>query len=123
MQPAINIQSNAKNITINSSGLVLVSLPGQEEPANVGAIQLALFPNEGGLEAMGKNLMLESTTSGTPVIVGSGASGAGTLLQGFVESSNVNAIEEVAQLIRAQRAYEINAKVMQTADRMMATRS
>ena len=122
LQPAINIQSNAKNITINSSGLVLVSLPGQGEPANVGAIQLALFPNEGGLEAMGNNLMLESTTSGPPVIVGSGTSGAGTLLQGFVEASNVNAIEEVAQLIRAQRAYEINAKVMQTADRMMATR-
>ena len=120
LQPAINIQSNAKNITINSSGVVLVSLPGQEEPANVGSIQLALFPNEGGLESMGNNLMLQTSTSGDPVVVGPGVSGAGTLVQGFLEGSNVNAIEEVANLIRAQRAYEMNAKVMQTADRMMA---
>lgn len=120
LQPAINVQANAKKITINAAGVVLVTLPGQEDPANVGAVQLALFPNEGGLESMGNNLLLPTSKSGDPLIVSAGSSGGGTLLQGFVEASNVNPIEEVAQLIRAQRAYDMNAKVMETADKMMA---
>ena len=122
LQPAINIQANAQKITINSSGIVLVKIPGQMEPANVGLIQLALFPNQGGLQSMGDNLLIPTTQSGEPLIVGPGLAGAGTLHQGFVEASNVNPIEEVAQLIRAQRAYDMNSKVMQTADQMMASR-
>ena len=123
LQPAINIQSNAEKITINSSGVVLVTLPGQEDPANVGSIQLALFPNEGGLDSMGNNLLIPTTKSGDPVVISAGSIGAGTLIQGFIEASNVNPIQEVAQLIRAQRAYDMNSKVMQTADQMMKTRS
>ena len=121
VQPNITIPSNAIDVTINSSGEVLAKLQGTVAPQNVGQIQLATFPNDAGLEAVGDNLYLESPASGSPSAGTPGASGYGTILQGFLETSNVNAVAEVSQLISAQRAYEMNSKVIQTSDEMMGT--
>ncbi len=118
--PNITVPTNARDITVNSTGTVLATIPGQQEPSNVGTIQLVLFPNQGGLKAVGDNLYVPTTQSGGASIVAAGEDGGGTILQGFVESSNVNPIEEITNLIRAQRAYDMNSKVMKTADEMMA---
>jgi len=120
LQPDIAVPQNAQKISINSSGSVLATVPGQQVPANVGTIQLVLFPNEGGLKAVGNSLFVPTTNSGAPSVVVAGQGGGGTILQGFVENSNVNPIEEITNLIRAQRAYDMNSKVMKTADQMMA---
>jgi flagellar basal-body rod protein FlgG len=121
VQPNITIPTNAVDVTINSSGEVLAKLQGTVAPQNVGQIQLAIFPNDAGLEAVGDNLYLESPASGSPSASTPGDSGYGTILQGFLETSNVNAVSEVSQLISAQRAYEMNSKVIQTSDEMMGT--
>lgn len=118
--PGIQIPIDARDVTINSSGGVLVVQGGNPTPVNVGEIQIAIFPNEGGLRAEGNNLFTETAASGAAGAVAPGAGGAGTLLQGFIEVSNVNPVEEIAEMIRAQRAYDINSKVIQTADQMMA---
>ena len=120
LQPNITVPTNAREVTINASGTVLATVPGQDTPANVGTIQLVLFPNEGGLSAVGDNLYVPTTQSGGAAVAAAGEGGAGTILQGYVESSNVNPIEEITNLIRAQRAYDMNSKVMQTADQMSA---
>jgi flagellar basal-body rod protein FlgG len=119
--PNITVNTNAIDVTINSTGEVLVKLQGQVAPANAGQIQLASFPNDAGLEAIGDNLYLETPASGTPAGSSPGSSGYGTLLQGFLETSNVNAVSEVTELISAQRAYEMNSKVIKTSDEMMGT--
>ena len=119
--PNITVNTNAIDVTINSTGQVLVKLQGQVAPANAGQIQLASFPNDAGLEAIGDNLYLESPASGTPAASAPGTAGYGTLLQGFLETSNVNAVSEVSELISAQRAYEMNSKVIKTSDEMMGT--
>ncbi len=121
VSPNITIPTNAVDVTINSTGEVLVKLEGQVAPSNVGQIQLAIFPNDAGLEAIGDNLYLETPASGTSSTSTPGASGYGTILQGFLETSNVNAVAEVSELISAQRAYEMNSKVIQTSDEMMGT--
>jgi len=120
VQPLTTVQSNASEITVNSTGTVQVTLPGQQDPINVGSLQLVLFPNEGGLKAVGNNMYVPTEGSGGPVAVAAGEGGSGTILQGFVEASNVNPIEEITNLIRAQRAYDMNSKIIQTADQMMA---
>ena len=119
--PNITVNTNAIDVTINSTGEVLVKLQGQVAPANAGQIQLASFPNDAGLEAIGDNLYMETPASGTPAASSPGSSGYGTLLQGFLETSNVNAVSEVTELISAQRAYEMNSKVIKTSDEMMGT--
>nr|HIL74419.1 flagellar basal-body rod protein FlgG [Rhodospirillales bacterium] len=119
--PNITVDSNAIDVTINSTGEVLVKLQGSVTPTNAGQIQLASFPNDAGLEAMGSNLYQESPASGASTTGTPGSTGYGTLLQGFLETSNVNAVAEVSELISAQRAYEMNSKVIQTSDQMMAT--
>jgi len=119
--PNITVDSNAIDVTINSTGEVLVKLQGSVTPTNAGQIQLASFPNDAGLEAMGSNLYQETPASGTATTGTPGATGYGTLLQGFLETSNVNAVAEVSELISAQRAYEMNSKVIQTSDQMMST--
>jgi flagellar basal-body rod protein FlgG len=119
--PNITVDSNAIDVTINSTGEVLVKLQGSVTPTNAGQIQLASFPNDAGLEAMGSNLYQESPASGAATTGTPGSTGYGTLLQGFLETSNVNAVAEVSELISAQRAYEMNSKVIQTSDQMMAT--
>jgi flagellar basal-body rod protein FlgG len=119
--PNITVNTNAIDVTINNTGEVLVKLQGQVAPANAGVITLATFPNDAGLEAVGNNLYLETPASGTPTVANPGAEGYGTLLQGFLETSNVNAVAEVSELISAQRAYEMNSKVIKTSDEMMGT--
>jgi flagellar basal-body rod protein FlgG len=121
LQPGITIPNNAIDVTINQSGEVLVKIEGQVAFSNVGRIQVATFPNEAGLHAKGDNLLTETPASGAPIVGNPGAIGFGSILQGFLETSNVNAVEEISNLISAQRAYEMNSKVIQTSDEMMGT--
>ena len=121
LQPGIAVPSNAIDITINGSGQVLAKIQGQVAMQTVGQIQISNFPNEAGLEAIGDNLYLETPASGTATSGAPGAVGFGSVLQGFLETSNVNAVEEISSLISAQRAYEMNSKVIQTSDEMMGT--
>ena len=93
------------------------------QPQNVGQLQLAVFPNAAGLEARGGNLYLETPASGNPIVANPASPGIGSILQGFLETSNVNAVEEISNLISAQRAYEMNSKVIQTSDDMMGSLS
>lgn len=119
VQPGITIPNNAVDVTVNASGQVLVKIANQPQLTNVGQIQLALFPNDAGLEALGENMLQESNASGAPLVGNPGDDGYGTLQQGALESSNVNVVEEITALIQAQRAYEMNSKVIQTGDQMM----
>ena len=121
IQPNITVPSNAVDVSINTSGEVLVKLDGQVAYSNVGQINTAIFPNDAGLESIGSNLYLETPASGNASTAAPGTTGYGTILQGFLETSNVNAVEEISNLISAQRAYEMNSKVIQTSDDMMGT--
>ncbi len=121
VQPGVTIPSNATAVTINSSGEVQVTLDGQTNPTTVGQIQLAVFPNEAGLEAHGNNLLTQSAASGSPTAGNPGAIGYGTMMQGYVETSNVNVVTEITSLISAQRAYEMNSRVITTSDQMLST--
>jgi flagellar basal-body rod protein FlgG len=123
VQPNITIPSNATDITIDSTGQVQVKIPGQVAPQTVGQLQLATFANQAGLLAIGENLYLETPASGAPTTGSPGSDEFGKIQQGFLETSNVNVVEEVTNLITAQRAYEMNSKVIQTSDQMMATLS
>lgn len=118
--PGVQVPPDAVDISINATGEVLVKQDGDATPTNVGFVQLAMFPNEGGLNAEGNNLYTATAASGVASLVNPGEGGAGSVLQGFIETSNVNAVEEIAEMIRAQRAYDMNSKVIQTADQMMA---
>ncbi len=120
VSPGVTIPAAARSISINASGGVEVKLDGLVAPLNVGQIQLATFANEAGLEASGNNLLLESAASGLATLSTPGSAGYGTLQQGFLETSNVDAVSEITNLINAQRAYELNSKVITTADEMMA---
>lgn len=119
LEPAITIPQNATDIAINASGEVLATIPNQVDPQTLGQIQTVTFINENGLSAMGNNLYLESTASGTPIIGTPGLEGFGTILQGFLESSNVNPVTELTNLIKAQRVYEMNSKVVSKSDEML----
>lgn len=121
VQPGITVPTDAIDITINASGQVEVKLDGQVTPTVAGQIQLAVFPNEAGLLAIGDNLFLESPASGAPTTGNPATAGFGSLQQGFLETSNVNVVEEITNLITAQRAYEMNSKVIETSDQMLAT--
>ena len=121
VQPGITIPANATNVTINATGQVQVNLSGQTAPSTVGQIQIEVFPNQAGLDAQGDNLFLQSAASGNPVTGAPGAPGFGSVLQGFVESSNVNVVSEITSLITAQRAYEMNSRVITTSDQMLST--
>ncbi len=121
LQPGITIPSDAVDVTINNSGQVLVKTQGQTALTNAGQIQLAVFPNEAGLTALGNNLFSVTEASGTAVVGNPGAVGYGGLQQGFLEASNVNVVQEITNLIQAQRSYEMNSKVIQTGDQMLNT--
>ena len=121
VQPGITIPTNAIDVTINNSGEVLVKVEGTVALSNVGQLQISTFLNDAGLQAVGDNLYKETPASGTASSSTPGSTGHGTILQGFLETSNVNAVEEVSNLISAQRAYEMNSKVIQTSDEMMGT--
>ncbi|MBT3358851.1 MAG: flagellar basal-body rod protein FlgG [Rhodospirillales bacterium] len=119
--PGISIPSNAIDVTINESGEVLVKLDGQTTLSNVGQIQIAVFQNDAGLEAVGNNLFIETPASGSAIAGNPAATDFGSILQGFLETANVNAVEEITELISAQRAFEMNSKVVTTADDVLNT--
>ncbi len=120
VQPAITIPANATSVSIGEDGTVSVSEPNQTQAAQVGSIQLALFPNPGGLLGIGGNLFVPTTASGDPLVGAPGsAEGLGSLQQGMVEESNVSVVEQFIQMILAQRSYEANSKVVQAANQML----
>jgi len=121
LAPGITVPANATDVTINASGEVMAKVEGQINLVNLGKIQLVLFANPAGLENTGDNLLVETAASGAPTVGNPGAGGFGSLAQGFLETSNVNPIQEIANLIKAQRAYELNAKVIETAEKMAST--
>jgi flagellar basal-body rod protein FlgG len=121
VQPAITIPGDATKVSISKSGQVEVIQAGQTNPSIVGVLELATFVNDGGLKALGGNLLQETAASGAPTSGTPGSVGIGTLVQGWTEASNVDAVAEITALIVAQRAYEMNSKVISTADNMLAT--
>jgi flagellar basal-body rod protein FlgG len=121
VQPGITIPTTAIDITINGSGQVQAKIQGQAALQTVGQLTVATFANEAGLESIGDNLYLETPASGSATSAAPGSSGFGAILQGFLETSNVNAVEEISNLISAQRAYEMNSKVIKTSDEMLGT--
>jgi flagellar basal-body rod protein FlgG len=123
VQPGVTIPQNAVDVTVSKTGEVQVTVAGDPQPQTVGNLELATFMNDAGLEAKGDNLFLETSASGTPNVAAPGEPGFGTLTQGFVEASNVNPVAEITALITAQRAYEMNSRVVKTADEMLATTS
>ena len=119
IQPAITIPANAQSITIGRDGVVSVTQPDSPQPVQVGTLQIATFINPVGLQSVGENLYVETGSSGTPNINTPGLDGTGLLTQGYVETSNVNVVEELVNMIQTQRAYEINSKAVQTSDQML----
>lgn len=121
VQPDITIPQGAVSVSVSKTGEVQVKLDGQATMQTVGQLELATFVNEAGLEAMGDSMFKESGSSGQPIVSTPGQPGFGTLSQGFIEASNVNPVSEITALITAQRAYEMNSRVLKTADEMLQT--
>ncbi|MEX0697174.1 MAG: flagellar basal-body rod protein FlgG [Dongiaceae bacterium] len=121
VMPGITVPDDATSVTVNATGEVLVQISGTVAPQNIGQFELAVFANEGGLQAIGDNLLLETGASGPAIVATPGSAGFGTLQQGFLETSNVNVVSEITNLITAQRAYEMNSKVIQASDDMMGS--
>jgi flagellar basal-body rod protein FlgG len=119
LQPVITIPQDAQTITIGTDGTVSVVVPGNAQPQEMGNIQLVDFVNPGGLQATGGNLFLETASSGNPILGMAGQDGLGALQQGTLENSNVDIVEEMVNMITTQRAYEMNSKVVSTADQML----
>lgn len=119
VQPAIIIPADAGTLTIGKDGIVSVTVSGQTAQQQIGQLTLSTFINETGLESIGENLYLETQSSGAPNEATPGLNGAGTLQQGYVETSNVNVAEELVNMIQTQRAYEINSKAISTSDQML----
>ena len=121
VQPEITIPDDAVEIYVNNSGEVWVKQDGETDEVNVGQLELATFPNEAGLEAIGDNLFTETAASGAPILDNPDTEGFGSILQGYLVTSNVNPVTEITELVSAQRAYEMNSKVISTADQMLST--
>jgi flagellar basal-body rod protein FlgG len=119
LEPAVTIPADTTEITVGMDGTVSVLQGGSTTPSTVGQIQLAQFPNDGGLLALGKNLFAETTASGAPTTGTAGEDGLGTINSGYLEGSNVQIVEELVNLIIAQRAYESNSKAIQASDKML----
>jgi flagellar basal-body rod protein FlgG len=117
--PGITIPNNAQNVTVGNDGTVSVTVQGNPTPQTVGQIQLANFINPAGLDPKGQNLFTETASSGTPTNGAPMSDGLGVLQQGYVETSNVNVVEELVAMIQTQRAYEMNSKAIQTSDQML----
>jgi len=117
--PGITVPPNAQSVTIGNDGTVSVTVPGTATPNTIGQIQLANFVNPAGLDPKGQNLFAETASSGTPNPGAPNANGLGALQQGYVETSNVNVVEELVSMIQTQRAYELNSKAVQTSDQML----
>jgi flagellar basal-body rod protein FlgG len=119
VQPAITIPANATSVTIGQDGVVTITQAGAAAPVQIGSMQLATFINPAGLESMGQNMYMETASSGTPSTNVPGTNGTGSLSQGYVETSNVNVVEELVNMIQSQRAYEINSKAITVSDQML----
>lgn len=119
LSPPITVPAAAKSVTVGADGTVSVTTAASATPTTVGQIQLATFMNPAGLDPRGQNLYAESPASGTPQSGAPGTNGTGSLSQGYVETSNVNVVEELVAMIQTQRAYEINSKAIQTSDQML----
>jgi len=123
VQPGITIPQGAVDIVVSRTGEVQIKTADSPQMQTVGQLELATFINEAGLEAQGDNLFVETDASGQPNVSAPGEPGFGTLQQGFLETSNVNPVSEITALISAQRAYEMNSRIVKTADEMLATTS
>ena len=121
VQPEIVIPADAIDVTVSQTGIVSATIGNATTSTQLGTLELATFVNQAGLVAIGKNLFRETEASGTPTLGAPGSNGVGTLLQGSIENSNVNLVEELTHMITAQRAFEINSKVVTTADQMLQT--
>ncbi|HLI17604.1 MAG TPA: flagellar basal-body rod protein FlgG [Rhodanobacteraceae bacterium] len=119
ISPSITIPPNAQAVTIGKDGTVSITMPGQAAPTSVGTLQLAEFINPAGLQPTGDNLYVETASSGSPQIGQPGVNGMGTLQQGALETSNVNVVEALVDMIQTQRAYEMNSKAISTTDSML----
>jgi len=119
IDPGITIPSETLSVTIGSDGTVSVLAAGQNQPSQVGTLQLADFINPQGLQPIGENLFKETVASGNPQTGTPGLNGLGTFIQGAVEASNVNPVEELVEMIETQRSYEMNSKAIQTVDEML----
>ncbi len=119
VQPGITFPADTISVTIAPDGTVSALQPGNVAPTQVGTLQLATFINPAGLISMGENLYKETAASGTPNVATPGTNGTGLLNQGYTETSNVNVVEELVNMIQTQRAYEINSKSIQTSDQML----
>lgn len=119
IQPAVTIPANAQSFSVGRDGVISVTLPNSSAVTQIGSIQLATFINPAGLMAKGENLYVETAASGNANANAPGTNGAGILSQGFVETSNVNVVEELVNMIQTQRAYEINSKAITTSDQML----
>lgn len=119
VEPGITIPPEATQLTIGQDGKVTVHVPGRDTPSELGSIELATFTNPAGLESVGGNLLVATGASGEPILGRPGQQGVGTLQQGSLENANVKAVEEMIDMITTQRAYEMNSKVIQSADQML----
>jgi flagellar basal-body rod protein FlgG len=120
LQQMIRVPPDATQLTIDPKGVVRAIVPNQRDPIELGQLELAMFSNPGGLNPVGDNLYLATDRSGTASFAKAGEDGSGVLQQGYLESSNVKLVEEMISLMLAQRAYEVNAKVVQAADDLLA---
>jgi flagellar basal-body rod protein FlgG len=119
VSPAITLPTNSTSVTVGADGIVTAITPGNATPVQVGQLQTASFVNPAGLDPQGQNLFRETAASGTPTVGTPGLNGHGTISQGYVETSNVNVVEELVSMIQTQRAYEINSKAISTSDQML----
>jgi flagellar basal-body rod protein FlgG len=119
VEPGVNVPDGALQVTVNAQGQVFARLAGQTADTNVGQLDLANFANEAGLDAQGSNLFLETAASGSAQVGTPGSTGFGAIRQGYLELANVNAVQEITSLITAQRAYEMNSKVISASDEML----
>lgn len=119
ISPAITLPANSTSVTVGADGIVTAITPGNSAPVQVGQLQTASFVNPAGLDPQGQNLFRETAASGTPTVGTPGLNGHGTISQGYVETSNVNVVEELVSMIQTQRAYEINSKAISTSDQML----
>jgi flagellar basal-body rod protein FlgG len=123
VEPGVNVPQNARGITVSGTGQIQALIPGQAQPQDLGQLQLSRFVNKVGLESIGDNLFVETAGSGPAVDGNPGAEGLGSLQQSYLEESNVNAVVEISSLIAAQRAYEMNSRVITASDQMMQATS